>query len=57
MYFLPPYSPELNPIEILWRFIKYTWMPLDAFKNLNNLKERLTHILSHFGKEYDIKFS
>ena len=21
--FLPPYSPELNPIEILWRFIKY----------------------------------
>ena len=23
IYFLPPYSPELNKIEILWRFIKY----------------------------------
>lgn len=22
IYFLPPYSPELNKIEILWRFIK-----------------------------------
>lgn len=22
---LPPYSPELNLIEILWRFIKYSW--------------------------------
>ncbi|MDR2810274.1 MAG: transposase [Tannerellaceae bacterium] len=23
IFFLPPYSPELNMIEILWRFIKY----------------------------------
>jgi len=23
IYFIPPYSPELNLIEILWRFIKY----------------------------------
>ncbi|MFR9590589.1 MAG: transposase, partial [Rikenellaceae bacterium] len=23
IYFLPPYSPELNIIEILWRFMKY----------------------------------
>ena len=25
--YLPPYSPELNLIEILWRFMKYYWLP------------------------------
>jgi transposase len=25
IFTLPSYSPELNLIEILWRFIKYTW--------------------------------
>jgi transposase len=29
LYFLPPYSTELNRIEILWRKVKYEWM---AFK-------------------------
>jgi len=25
LYFLPPYSPELNRIEMLWRSMKYQW--------------------------------
>jgi transposase len=25
LLFLPPYSPELNPIEILWKQAKYHW--------------------------------
>jgi hypothetical protein len=29
--FLPPYCPELNLIELLWRKIKYDWLPLDAY--------------------------
>jgi hypothetical protein len=28
--FLPPYCPGLDLIEILWRKIKYEWLPLDA---------------------------
>jgi transposase len=28
--YLPPYAPELNLIEILWRRIKYTWLPFSA---------------------------
>ena len=24
IYFLPPYSPEYNPVEIVWRIIKKT---------------------------------
>ena len=26
IFYLPKYSPELNCIEILWRFIKYEWI-------------------------------
>jgi transposase len=31
IFYLPKYSPELNCIEILWRFIKYEWIELDAY--------------------------
>lgn len=30
---LPSYSPELNLIEKLWRFIKYQWIEIDAYKS------------------------
>jgi len=56
IFFLPPYSPELNLIEILWRRIKYCWIPFDAYAGFQNLKERLDYILNNFGTEYDIIF-
>lgn len=33
LFFLPTYSPELNIIEILWRFIKYSWLGIDAYES------------------------
>jgi len=56
IYFLPPYSPELNLIEILWRRIKYQWLPFDAYLCFQNLKERLSFVLKNFGKLYGIIF-
>lgn len=56
VYFLPPYSPELNKIEILWRFIKYRWLPFDAFCNFNNLKEHLSLTLKNIGSKCCINF-
>jgi transposase len=56
IYFLPPYSPELNLIEILWRRIKYQWLDFDAYKSFQNLKESLNFVLNIFGGKYDIKF-
>jgi hypothetical protein len=56
IFFLPPYSPELNLIEILWRRIKYNWIPFDAYVCFQNLKERLFYVLNNFGKKYDIIF-
>jgi len=57
VYFLPKYSPELNKIEILWRFIKYSWLPFDAYTDIQNFKERLNEIIQNVGTKYKIKFN
>jgi transposase len=56
IYFLPPYSPELNLIEILWRFIKYQWLNFGAYSNFQNLKEHLNEILNNIGSKYSINY-
>ena len=55
--YVPPYSPELNLIEILWRRIKYTWLPFSAYECLNALSKALETILSRVGSEYQITFA
>ena len=55
--FLPAYSPELNPIEIVWRFIKYYWLPLSAYQSFQKLTEALNDILANYGKKYLITFA
>jgi transposase len=55
--YLPPYSPELNLIEILWRRITYTWLPFSAYACLNALIETLEDILSQVGSKYQITFA
>lgn len=55
--FLPPYSPELNLIEILWRKIKYEWLPFSAYTSFSKLKERVEDILVKFGSQYTIQFA
>lgn len=56
IFFLPPYSPELNLIEILWKRIKYQWMPWEAYNSFQSLSENLTKILNNMGTKYDIKY-
>lgn len=51
------YSPELNLIEILWRKIKYEWMPFSAYTSFKALKEALFEILGHVGEKYTINFA
>jgi transposase len=55
--YLPTYSPELNLIEILWRRIKYDWLPFSAYQCLNAMIEALENILSHVGSKYQITFA
>ena len=54
--YLPPYSPELNLIEILWRFMKYQWLPFSAYMSFQGLVQAIEDILIRFGTEYTITF-
>ena len=56
LYFLPAYSPELNLIEILWRFIKYFWLPFSAYLNFDALVDAVEEILMNVGTKYQIAF-
>jgi transposase len=55
--YLPPYSPELNLSDSLWRRLKYTWLPFSAYACLNALSKALETILSQVGSEYQITFA
>ena len=53
---LPAYSPELNLIEILWRFIKYWWLPFSAYCSFDALVQAVEEILRKIGDEFVIHF-
>jgi transposase len=57
LFFLPTYSPELNLIEILWRFMKYEWIDFTAYQSWKKLVEYVESVLAGFGEEYKINFS
>jgi transposase len=51
LYFLPPYSPELNRIEKLWHKMKYEWLAFKA-RDPQNLEADVDTILREFGSSY-----
>ena len=55
--YLPPYSPELSPIEILRRFVKYLRILFSACTSFGNLVEEVEEILRGIGSKYIINFS
>ena len=57
LFWLPPYSPKLNLIEILWRFMKYEWIELNAYDSWQNLVKYVEKVLREFGDEYVINFA
>lgn len=56
IFYLPTYSPQLNLIEILWKFMKYTWIEFSAYDSWENLVQYVEKIIINFGKEYQINF-
>jgi hypothetical protein len=44
-------------IEIVWRKIKYEWLPFSAYESYLSLKKELFDVLSNIGKTYNIEFS
>jgi hypothetical protein len=56
LYYLPPYSPELNRIEILWKHAKYFWRRFVGLKGRELLNE-VESLMKGFGTAFTINFS
>ena len=57
IYPIPPYSPELNIIEIIWRKIKYEWLPFSAYESYHSLEQELFNVLANIGENHKVAFS
>jgi len=47
---LPPYSPELNPVELIWREVRKLYFNNQLFENLDAVEDRLVNGLKEFSK-------
>ena len=58
IYFIPPYSPNLNKIEILWKFMKYYWFEVATYTSFDNLWSYIDKVLTHYrvNEKYVINF-
>ena len=55
LYYLPPYSPELNRIDILWKQAKYFWRRFAGLKGSELLSE-VESLMKGFGNAFTINF-
>jgi transposase len=58
LYFLPTYSPQLNRIEILWRFMKYHWIQIKDYASTQTLENYIHLVLANYGNQnkFEINF-
>lgn len=49
--YLPPYAPELNPVEFLWSNLKWTGLVNRAYEDVQELDDRIIEHLSDLAHE------
>lgn len=54
--YLPPYSPELNMIEILWKQAKYHWREFATWSK-DSFRAKISELLDGFGTKFQIDFA
>ena len=54
--YLPPYSPELNMIEILWKQAKYHWREFTTWSK-DAFRSKISELLDGFGSKFQISFA
>lgn len=48
---LPPYSPELNPVEHIWDEVREKWFPNLVFDSLDAIEDRLVEALGDLEQD------
>ncbi len=56
LWYLPPYCPELNLIEIVWKKAKYHWREFATWCK-NELREKVTNLMGNYGSKFRVDFS
>jgi putative transposase len=51
LIFIPPYTPEMNPIEQVWREIKTKGFKNRFFKSINEAEQNIHTTISSISKE------
>jgi transposase len=57
LFFLPPYSPELNLSETVWRKLKKEWLRPEDYAEPDALFYATNRCLASIGRELRINFS
>jgi len=50
LIFLPPYSPELNPAEKMWRYFKDR-VSMVAYKSIETLQCKISHMVTQLSSQ------
>lgn len=53
--YLPAYSPELNPIEMVWKQAKYHWRSFKTWAK-ERLLEEVKELLDGYGRKFHVSF-
>ena len=49
--YLPPYSPELNPVERFWQYIKANTIKNKIYDTIENLKLCICNFINNLNKD------
>lgn len=47
-WFLPPYSPELNPVELIWRELRAKYFNNKTFQSMKEVDNHLAYSINDF---------
>jgi transposase len=51
---LPPYSPELNPVERVWHYLCSHWLANSIFRSLADIMDACETAWNRFAGDHDL---
>jgi transposase len=51
---LPPYSPELNPVENVWQYLRANWLAISVFDDYDAIVDACCHAWNRFAEKPEL---